>query len=221
MFDDALYTGSPNDPQIGDLRITFWGSTASHASGIGVQRRRENGSFVLVEVSDAHEVPGRNGTIDIVSPGIISSTLPDDMSLFREGDYSPEELIGDYYRISDGNPMVVWGVRVAATLSILGLVLASRRINERGQDIRAGSLLGGSLLVTLFFVSLITGLIWTIGSIPVAVVLLLTAAATFGGSIALWCKPRVTFEGVPQNSTTPPQNIRTPLNRPDHFYQPI
>lgn len=34
---NALYTGDPDNPRIGDVRITFWGSTATHVSLIGLQ----------------------------------------------------------------------------------------------------------------------------------------------------------------------------------------
>ncbi|CRH01208.1 conserved Plasmodium protein, unknown function [Plasmodium relictum] len=40
VYNNYLYTGDPLNPQVGDIRISFYGSTAEHATVVGVQRSR-------------------------------------------------------------------------------------------------------------------------------------------------------------------------------------
>eukprot|EP00366_Plasmodium_knowlesi_P002651 XP_002260148.1 hypothetical protein, conserved in Plasmodium species [Plasmodium knowlesi strain H] len=40
VYDNYLYTGDPLNPQIGDVRVSFYGSASTHATVIGVQRSR-------------------------------------------------------------------------------------------------------------------------------------------------------------------------------------
>ncbi|CRG94913.1 conserved Plasmodium protein, unknown function [Plasmodium gallinaceum] len=40
VYDNYLYTGDPLNPQVGDIRISFYGSTAAHATIVGVQKSR-------------------------------------------------------------------------------------------------------------------------------------------------------------------------------------
>ncbi|SCO93857.1 conserved Plasmodium protein, unknown function [Plasmodium malariae] len=40
VYDNYLYTGDPLNPEVGDMRISFYGSSSTHATVIGVQRSR-------------------------------------------------------------------------------------------------------------------------------------------------------------------------------------
>ncbi|SBT42096.1 conserved Plasmodium protein, unknown function [Plasmodium ovale wallikeri] len=40
VYDNYLYTGDPLNPQVGDIRISFYGSASTHATVIGVQKSR-------------------------------------------------------------------------------------------------------------------------------------------------------------------------------------
>ncbi|KEG04782.1 conserved protein, unknown function [Plasmodium vinckei vinckei] len=40
VYDNYLYTGDPLNPQVGDIRVSFYGNASTHATAIGIQKAR-------------------------------------------------------------------------------------------------------------------------------------------------------------------------------------
>ncbi|KEP61150.1 UNVERIFIED_CONTAM: hypothetical protein HHA_266090 [Hammondia hammondi] len=97
---NALYSGDPEHPRIGDVRVTFWGSTATHVSVIGLQTTGFLGS-------DRH-IQG------IPSPTLQNRT----MSIFAEGDYSPAALVAEYVSETHASNTQTWLLRCASFLLV-------------------------------------------------------------------------------------------------------
>ncbi|PFH36710.1 hypothetical protein BESB_049020 [Besnoitia besnoiti] len=95
---NALYTGDPDHPQIGDIRVTFWGSTATHVSLIGLQTVGFLGSERYIQ-----EFP---------SPALQNRTA----AIFAEGDYNPEALVAEHVSQTHASNRVTWILRCAAVL---------------------------------------------------------------------------------------------------------
>ncbi|SOS81539.1 conserved Plasmodium membrane protein, unknown function [Plasmodium sp. gorilla clade G1] len=49
VFNDYLYTGDPLNPQVGDIRVSFYGNASTHATVIGVQTSRLLNSIFEIE----------------------------------------------------------------------------------------------------------------------------------------------------------------------------
>ncbi|CAG9473574.1 conserved Plasmodium protein, unknown function [Plasmodium vivax] len=52
VYDNYLYTGDPLNPQVGDVRVSFYGSASTHATVIGVQRSRLLNTIFEIEGVD-------------------------------------------------------------------------------------------------------------------------------------------------------------------------
>ncbi|PHJ18542.1 transmembrane protein [Cystoisospora suis] len=97
---NALYTGDPNNPRIGDVRVTFWGSMATHVSLIGLQTVGFLGNDRYI-----HEFP---------APALQNRTV----AILAEGDYSPEALIAEYVAETHASNKLTWLLRVITVLLI-------------------------------------------------------------------------------------------------------
>ncbi|CBZ54375.1 conserved hypothetical protein [Neospora caninum Liverpool] len=97
---NALYSGDPDHPQIGDVRITFWGSTATHVSLIGLQTTGFLGS-------DRH-IQG------IPSPALQNRTL----TIFAEGDYNPASLVAEHVSETHASNSQTWFLRGVSVLLV-------------------------------------------------------------------------------------------------------
>ncbi|XP_026189599.1 uncharacterized protein LOC113146429 [Cyclospora cayetanensis] len=105
VYNNHLYTGSPLRPQVGDIRISFWGNKSTHVSLIGKQLKPYFGSgrTILDAPTDA-----RKG---------------EPITILAEGDYSPQSLIE--HRLTElGFPASsVWTWRAVAFLTLFAFVL--------------------------------------------------------------------------------------------------
>ena len=66
VYNNYLYTGNPLKPQVGDIRISFWGNRSSHVSLIGKQQKPYFGSgrTILDAPTDAGAVSPRVSVAD-------------------------------------------------------------------------------------------------------------------------------------------------------------
>eukprot|EP00922_Rhytidocystis_sp_ex-Travisia-forbesii_P059150 GHVS01087676.1.p1 GENE.GHVS01087676.1~~GHVS01087676.1.p1 ORF type:complete len:482 (-),score=65.28 GHVS01087676.1:56-1501(-) len=191
MHDNALYTGNPKYPKIGDIRVTFWAGAATHASVMGKQT---------------------GGLFDYRIDGFPN---PDNMNtsvlLYVEGDYSPEQLLTHALRESDGDPFVVWCLRVAVFLliwaSVGGCCCCCCDINKSTLIVTTCS-----AALSACFLCVLLGSLWIICSIVAGAILFSVAGICFIASLAIWlvskgnnpnCRPGTTTAsmfGVSRNS---------------------
>ncbi|KAK2197020.1 bifunctional Diacylglycerol kinase/Diacylglycerol kinase [Babesia duncani] len=101
VHDNALYTGDPLAPRVGDLRITFWGSDATTFSVIG----RQTSSIFPKEYSLE--------PVQLVDERVV---------LLQEGLVSPmgllNQLLGHYETVT----CVTWGLRVASLILLAATI---------------------------------------------------------------------------------------------------
>ncbi|KAH0474776.1 MAG: hypothetical protein KVP17_001481 [Porospora cf. gigantea B] len=160
VVDDALYTGSAEDPVVGDIRIKFYGSTASHGSGIGRQVKRK-GRYYLESLEE-----------DRVIRGIV-----------REGDFSANELIGHVLRERDGPGWRVWLLRLFTLGWVGAFVALSSMFVDVDSRLSALGVVLGALGASVFTTFGVAGPLWCLYS-PVIGGILVAAAVT-GGLLAV------------------------------------
>lgn len=70
VYNNYLYTGNPLHPQVGDVRVSFWGSKSSHVSLIGKQIKSYfgQGRTILDAPADARRVRQQGSAWDQRSP---------------------------------------------------------------------------------------------------------------------------------------------------------
>eukprot|EP00923_Selenidium_pygospionis_P024508 GHVN01042699.1.p1 GENE.GHVN01042699.1~~GHVN01042699.1.p1 ORF type:complete len:608 (+),score=60.79 GHVN01042699.1:27-1850(+) len=168
VFNNMLYTGDPNDPKIGDLRISFWGSSATHVSLMAEQRQDYYGSYYL---STPSSIQARNASMEV----------------FAEGDYTPQELVSHVLSEKDGHPLLVWGFRLMALL-----VLACYLVHLFKQCDRHTSCLStwlGGFFFGFCILSLMCTPLWFFYSAAIGSALLTSSALTLVMGLVAWCYP--------------------------------
>jgi len=94
---DTLYTGRPNDPQVGDYRVRF---TEVPAQTVTVLARQSNGTLLPYTVEET------GGTLAMIEPGDLTPAAMFDLAVSR-------------------NTMMTWGIRLGGTFGMfLGFAMA-------------------------------------------------------------------------------------------------
>lgn len=143
--ENALYTGNPRAPKVGDLRITFWGSTASHVSAIAQQRWNPRDS--VVELVPFSSGGGANRTTAVTE-------------LVYEGDYTPSRMINTYLANHDGSLFMVWSTRIGTGVLVTLAVLFSYRIFDAAARVAVLPLVAGSALIAAGAMLLAVAPLW-------------------------------------------------------------
>lgn len=97
IHNNYMYTGDPSKPQIGDVRISFYGSTATHATVIGMQKSRF--------MNTIFELDG----MDIMNQNII---------LLSEDNISMTSHINYFIHKNYGNITSLWFLRLLTSILI-------------------------------------------------------------------------------------------------------
>nr|BAN64582.1 diacylglycerol kinase, putative [Babesia bovis] len=97
VYDNALYTGDPFNHKVGDLRITFWGNSATRFSAIGRQRSS-------IFFNDTAQAPFTVGDDTVVLVGEESQT--------------PQALLTVYFSQFESIQTTYWTLRLACLLLI-------------------------------------------------------------------------------------------------------
>eukprot|EP01053_Blabericola_migrator_P001706 Blabericola_migrator_1__1705@NODE_145_length_12990_cov_99_814439_g126_i0_p3_GENE_NODE_145_length_12990_cov_99_814439_g126_i0NODE_145_length_12990_cov_99_814439_g126_i0_p3_ORF_typecomplete_len660_score88_23TMEM43/PF07787_12/2_3e25Sugar_tr/PF00083_24/0_12DUF998/PF06197_13/1_2e02DUF998/PF06197_13/1_NODE_145_length_12990_cov_99_814439_g126_i056567635 len=103
LYKDYLYTGDPLRPAVGDIRISFYGSAATHVSAVGYQTGILGGSWTT----------GDRALKGFVNP---LSKNNETRTLVMEGDYTAKDLMDAFTQEND-----VPSRYLAVTRSIGGL----------------------------------------------------------------------------------------------------
>ncbi|CDR97104.1 diacylglycerol kinase, putative [Babesia bigemina] len=97
VHNNALYTGDPQNPKIGDLRVTFWGNDTMRFSAIGRQR-----TALIPKETFLEPFP----------------LLDDSVVLVGEGGGSPLDLATAYYSQFESTQATYWSLRLASLVLI-------------------------------------------------------------------------------------------------------
>lgn len=97
VHENALYTGDPLDPKIGDVRITFWGNATTHFSAIG----RQKSSIFPKEYT--------------LEPFTL---LDHQVLLLGEGGGSPLSIATQFYSQYESTQTVYWSLRLISFIMI-------------------------------------------------------------------------------------------------------
>ncbi|AFZ79364.1 hypothetical protein BEWA_022120 [Theileria equi strain WA] len=159
---DALYTGDPLNPKIGDLRITFWGSTSTRFSIIG----RQNASLL------------KDYSIEPIH------FMDREMVLLSEGEYSVKALEAKILNKFESTESFNWGLRIFAFFLIsytIYVYYLSLKAPRSEMAIFVCSICAGGILICVA-----EAVIWFYREIYGPIMLLFTASALFAVLITTW-----------------------------------
>lgn len=135
VFNNYLYTGDPINPQIGDVRISFYGNAASHSTVVGVQKTR-----LLNTIFEIEGININNKNVLLVSED--NKTIHDQMNDFIYKNY--------------GNKASLWMLRIVTCILIL--VQAYYALNNSTRN--SYWKFGVSFLISLLSITVFPCLIW-------------------------------------------------------------
>lgn len=121
VYKNSLYTGDPHAPQLGDIRISFFGLEATHVSALGIQSSKI-GHFGPKRVLQPFHFPG----------------FDEDQSSFmivREGDLTTQELLDELGDELFPYPTLLLFARaltpIFVTLAVFGILNRDKPFNRR------------------------------------------------------------------------------------------
>eukprot|EP00922_Rhytidocystis_sp_ex-Travisia-forbesii_P035395 GHVS01052537.1.p1 GENE.GHVS01052537.1~~GHVS01052537.1.p1 ORF type:complete len:475 (-),score=74.05 GHVS01052537.1:546-1970(-) len=165
LYDNALYSGDPHNPQIGDIRVTFWASSATHSSVMGKQTATVLDDFIVGYPNPDN----RNNTV----------------LMYAEGDYNPDQVLAYWLRQSDGEPSLIWSLRITVLVlvwcSIAGCCCCCFDTNKPLTTVVFSS---GALALSA--VCLLEGALWILCSVRAGAALFVGAAASLILAITIW-----------------------------------
>lgn len=97
VYNNFMYTGDPFNPQIGDVRISFYGNAATHSTVIGIQKSRF--------MNTIFEIDGVN-------------VLNQNVTLLSEDNKSMCSYINDFIHRNYGNMISLWLLRLTVFLFV-------------------------------------------------------------------------------------------------------
>ncbi|EZG67525.1 putative transmembrane protein [Gregarina niphandrodes] len=206
VYENTLYTGDPFRPRLGDVRITFYGSAATHVSLIGVQ---EPSSYLW------QFLPHRRitGFRDVFAP----EGMDEHHLIIREGDYTSDELIRAYERQNNAfHSIHWWSLAIFGFTTALLAVCALRKWRHNSQAARQPLVLTALVgvliaLGTVLFVASVPNMfgMWYLGAVQALAGLLVLAAAGWMDQRATEGLQYLPLRHVPvmkQSSQTKPQS---------------
>ncbi|GFE53101.1 transmembrane protein [Babesia ovis] len=207
VFDNALYTGDPLNPKIGDLRITFWGNDGTRFSALGRQRS-------TLFSKDASLEPFSIGDDKVV--------------LIGENGLSPHSLLTAYFSQFESTQTTYWSLRIASLLLIASTLFCyyyRLKAPKTRTTLFVCSLCGSA--VALF---IIEALIWVRYRIYLLFVFAILSIAFSGALVSIWnmdplsnwqrltengfLVTRSTVESVGWSTATPTGSVVSNSSRP-------
>eukprot|EP01071_Lankesteria_metandrocarpae_P007136 Lankesteria_metandrocarpae@DN4599_c0_g2_i1.p1 len=224
-----LYTGDPDEPQIGDLRISFWGSNATHVSAIALQKpvlTFTGTEYILQPFRQDHT----NKTLDIV----------------MEGDLTAEELYRGAVEAAEGANWLPWALRGATFVVTFFFYFYGQLMCGKSSDCSNLPMnIGSSAAFAFSTLSIVSSVLWLTCSTVIGAVLSIMCVASL--VLGITCLPskksRVEDDMIqltgPVHTTGSPEMLTQPLavemsplpgyNHPrpppdgfyQHYYQPV
>lgn len=114
VFENHLYTGDPKTPHLGDLRISFYGSAATHLSAIGIQSSSK--SWVTERsLLGFHDPFSHNNKT---------------RTLVLEGDYTARDLLDAFSAENDIPSAYIWITRTLAFVTLWTWVYFTKKVTS-------------------------------------------------------------------------------------------
>lgn len=163
VYNNALYTGDPLDPKIGDIRITFWGNETMRFSAIG----RQQSSMFPKEYS-LEPFPLLNHKV----------------LLLGEGGGSALSLATQFYTQYESTQTVYWSLRMMSALLIASTIYVYYRGIKAPKN--GITLLLCSLCASATAICLTESVIWFSYRFYISFLLAVLGSAFCGALISIW-----------------------------------
>lgn len=207
VYQNYLYTGDPLNPKVGDIRISFWGSAATHVSAIGVQTT---------------DVWGNTNIGDSTNNKIIATNITD---LVGEGDYTPTELIKFYRKKKGGGFKSLWLLRGIELVILSALVgFTYRLIDRHGHTTLAPFILGSICMSAGLMISVCLAPLWLATDTIYGIALIVSGPLLILSGLVVWRLGKTLVPPYQQliEHENPSGSVEfKQINRPEHFYQAI